>query len=87
MIQPRDVAARVRQCPACGCDHYTCEMAPGLPLQIKAIRCDQCGADILRAYRAAAPAFFGLTMGQLDRLAMASGIVVVVLAAIWMLLR
>lgn len=73
VIEPRDVATRVRQCPKCGTAHYTFEMHQGLPLRVKAIRCAQCGANILRAYKARAPTPLGLTVRQLDRLLLISG--------------
>jgi predicted RNA-binding Zn-ribbon protein involved in translation (DUF1610 family) len=73
MIEPRDVAARIPVCPKCGEKHFTYVMSAGLPLKVEKIRCAQCGANILRAYRAAQPAPFGLTVGQLDRLAVIVG--------------
>lgn len=73
MIDPREVARRVPVCPKCGETHYTYVMASDLPLSASKIRCAQCGCNILRAYRAAAPAPFGLTVGQLDRLAVLFG--------------
>lgn len=72
-IDPREVAARIRKCPTCGSDHYVIELAEGLPPKIRALRCAACGADILRAYRAAAPTPFGITIGQLDRLVLLTG--------------
>lgn len=74
MIEPRDVAARIPACPRCGEKHFTYVMGSGLPLQVEKIRCAQCGANILRAYRAAQPAPFGFTVGQLDRLARILGV-------------
>ena len=73
MIEPRDVAARFPACPKCGEAHFTYVMSESLPLNVEKIRCAQCGANILRAYRAAQPAPFGFTVGQLDRLALAVG--------------
>jgi hypothetical protein len=74
MIEPRDIASRVPMCPKCGDRHFTYVMGSGLPLKVKKIRCAQC-ANILRACRAAQPAPFGLTVGQLDRLALIVGTV------------
>ena len=73
MIEPRDVAARVPACPKCGEKHFTYVMGSGLPLKVEKIRCAQCGANILRAYHAAQPTRFGVTVGQLDRLALLVG--------------
>lgn len=53
---------------------------------MREIRCAQCGADILRAYRETQPAFFGLTVGQLDRLALVVGaaLLIVLLIRQWL---
>lgn len=77
MIEPRDVAARVPECPKCGEKHFTYVMGSGLPLKVEKIRCAQCGANILRAYRAAQPALFGFTVGQLDRWGLIAGALLV----------
>lgn len=78
MIEPRDVAARIPACPRCGEKHFTYVMGSGLPLQVEKIRCAHCGANVLRAYRAAQPAPFGFTVGQLDRLALIAGVLLLV---------
>ncbi|HEX5006996.1 MAG TPA: hypothetical protein VFV70_07770 [Hyphomonadaceae bacterium] len=82
MIDPRDVAGRVPSCPRCGEKHYTYVMAAGPPPKVEKIRCAHCGANILRAYRSAQPTFFGLTIGKLDRLALLTGVALLVLLAV-----
>jgi len=82
MIDPREVASRVPACPKCGEQHYTYVMKPGLPLAVETIRCAQCGANILRAYRAAQPTMFGITTSKLDRLALVVGVALVVVLAV-----
>lgn len=49
---PREVASRIPKCPACGHTRYEATMLPsGTKLRLDAIRCRQCKADILAAYR------------------------------------
>lgn len=86
MIDPRDVARHVPACPRCGEGHYTYVMAGDLPPRVQKIRCAQCGANILRAYRQSQPALFGFTVGQLDRLAVLLGVALLILLAIRLLI-
>jgi hypothetical protein len=81
LINPRDVASRISACPKCGERHYTYVMREGLPLTVHKIRCAHCGTNILRAYRRAQPAGFGLTVGQLDRFALAVGVMLLIALA------
>lgn len=81
LIDPRKVASRIPACPKCRERHFTYVMREGLPLRVHKIRCAQCGANILRAYRRAQPAGFGLTVGQLDWLALVVGLMLLLALA------
>jgi len=73
MSDPLEIADPVHVCPTCGEAHDTFVMASDLHLSAREIRCAQWGCNILRVCSAATPSLFGLTVGQLDHLAVLFG--------------
>lgn len=67
-ISPQEVASRIRQCPSCGTSHYSVEMTTSARPRVKAIRCAECGCDIVAAYHKADPRPFWMRTHELDRL-------------------